>query len=550
MKLPARWCRARLGGICQAVLKVEPLKAGLREFQYLDISSIDNSTNRVVYPKTCAAQDAPSRARQIVRSGDILFCTVRTYLRNIAIVADTFDGQIASTGFCVIRPHDELVSRFFFYLSLSESFLQPLNELQRGSSYPAVRDGDVFDQDVPLAPVMEQRAIVAKIEALFSELDKGVEQLQAVRQQLKRYRQSVLKAAFEGKLTAKWREEQQAAGKLPSADDLLAQIKAEREARCQQQLADWQQAVKDCEAAGQKGKKPRQPAKPKKLATFSPEAMAALPGAPAQWAWSQVDAFAFVTKLAGFEYTKYVKYDATGDLPVLKAENAGRSGFRLTDFSHVRSETVQHLTRSWLHGGEVLMVFVGAGVGNVALVPEDRSYFLGPNICMIRCELPNVLPTYLEHYLRSPGGHDLALGYAKAVAQPSLSMGTIRLIPVVIPSVDEQQRIVNELESRFSVLDEMDKAVEAGLAQAEALRQSILKKAFEGRLLNGSELASVQVDPAYEPAEKLLERVRAQRASTGTGQASTCKGRKAKPAERPQVVLTLAQGERNGRLGP
>ena len=79
------------------------------------------------------------------------------------------------------------------------------------------------------------------------------------------------------------------------------------------------------------------------------------------------------------------------------------------------------------------MVFVGAGTGNVARVPDDQAYFLGPNIAMIRVEQSYVSGAYLEMFLRSPVGHALTFGFIKAVAQPSLSMGTIRMIPVALP---------------------------------------------------------------------------------------------------------------------
>ena len=86
--------------------------------------------------------------------------------------------------------------------------------------------------------------------------------------------------------------------------------------------------------------------------------------------------FAFVTKLAGFEYTKYVRYADDGDLLVIKAENAGPNGYRVTDYSHVHASSVAKLTRSKLVGGELLMVFVGAGTGNVAIVPQEQRFFL------------------------------------------------------------------------------------------------------------------------------------------------------------------------------
>jgi type I restriction enzyme S subunit len=182
--------------------------------------------------------------------------------------------------------------------------------------------------------------------------------------------------------------------------------------------------------------------------------------------------------LAGFEYTKFVKYSLEGDLAVIKAENAGRNGFKRTEFSKVKSSTVSNLTRSQLEGGELLMVFVGAGTGNVARVPNDQPYFLGPNIAMIRTLSRDVSTPYVELFLRSPLGNSLALGFAKAVAQPSLSMGTIRMIPVALPPLAEQHRIVAEAERRLSAIEDSEMTVAVNLQRSSRLRDAVLTRVF------------------------------------------------------------------------
>ena len=165
----------------------------------------------------------------------------------------------------------------------------------------------------------------------------------------------------------------------------------------------------------------------------------------------------------------------------IKAENASSDGFRRTDFSKVKSETVAHLTRSRLIPGDILIVFVGS-IGNVARVPDDQQYFLGPNIGMIRVESKHVLPAYLELFLRSPVGNRLINSFAKAVTQASLSMGSIRLIPFAMPPVEEQQLIVEALEERLREIDAMETTLDAELVRSTRLRQAVLKRAFEGRL--------------------------------------------------------------------
>jgi hypothetical protein len=152
-----------------------------------------------------------------VHTGDVLFATVRPYLRNIAAVPSNYDGEIASTGFSVLRPAKGIEPNFLFYNCIYAEFVDALSGAQYGVSYPAVKDEQVRAQYISLPPFKEQHRIVAKIEELFSELDKGIESLKTAREQLKIYRHSLLKHAFEGNLTAHWKAAAIEAGALGSS---------------------------------------------------------------------------------------------------------------------------------------------------------------------------------------------------------------------------------------------------------------------------------------------------------------------------------------------
>lgn len=143
------------------------------------------------------------------------------------------------------------------------------SEHLHGSTMKHINRGPFLAHPVKVPPYAEQQRIVDKIEELFSDLDNGIDSLKKARQQLKVYRQAVLKWAFEGKLTAQWREEQERQGKLESADTLLAQIKAEREQRYQKELEIWQAEVEAWHAIGKEGKKPRKPSSPKDVSPLS-----------------------------------------------------------------------------------------------------------------------------------------------------------------------------------------------------------------------------------------------------------------------------------------
>jgi len=198
--LPEGWVWTTIGEVTQSIGKIQPKETPEWQFTYLDISSIDNQAYRIAEPKTYYGSDAPSRAQQPVKAGDVLFSTVRTYLKNIALVPDIYDGQIASTGFSVLRSQSVILPKYLFYYSLTDDFLNALSKLQRGTSYPAVRDGDVRAQSIPLAPLPEQHRIVDVIETQFTRLDAAVAALHRVKANLARYKASVLKAACEGRL--------------------------------------------------------------------------------------------------------------------------------------------------------------------------------------------------------------------------------------------------------------------------------------------------------------------------------------------------------------
>jgi type I restriction enzyme, S subunit len=196
--LPQGWEWATIGEITETIDKVDPSIWPDKEFIYLDISSIDNTVYRVVEPKSYLGQEAPSRARQLVQGSDVLFSTVRTYLKNIALVPDAYDGQIASTGFSVLRGRAGISSRYLFHFCLTDEFLTAMAELQRGTSYPAVRDSDVREHLIPLPPLAEQHRIVAAIEQQLTRLDAGVASLRAAQARLRHYKAAVLKARLRG----------------------------------------------------------------------------------------------------------------------------------------------------------------------------------------------------------------------------------------------------------------------------------------------------------------------------------------------------------------
>jgi type I restriction enzyme S subunit len=150
-----------IGKICLPTEQKDPRLAPETSFEYIDISSIDREQKIIAATTTILGKDAPSRARKIVQSGDVLVSTVRPNLNAVAIVPPKLDRQIASTGFCVLRPNSKILdSRYLYYRTLTFEFIDYLTARMRGANYPAVTDGVVKDVSIPLPPLSEQRRIV------------------------------------------------------------------------------------------------------------------------------------------------------------------------------------------------------------------------------------------------------------------------------------------------------------------------------------------------------------------------------------------------------
>ena len=169
------------------------------EFVYVDISSVDNKTKRIVDPKRLLVTEAPSRARQRLRTGDVLVSMTRPNLNAVAMVPTELNGAIGSTGFHVLRAKDDVDPRWLFNAVQSRDFVQTMEDFVQGALYPAVRPKDIRGYKLHAPPLEEQRRILDEIEKQFSRLDEAVANLQRVKANLKRYKDSVYAEVFGNK---------------------------------------------------------------------------------------------------------------------------------------------------------------------------------------------------------------------------------------------------------------------------------------------------------------------------------------------------------------
>lgn len=175
MVLPTGWKRLPLQEICQSKPLVNPRKSPSKEFDYVDISSVSNATFSIGETKRLLGSEAPSRARKPIFAGDIIFSTTRPYLKSIAKVPENLDGQVCSTGFCVLRPSTRILSDWLFFSAISDELVGQVTPKMRGGNYPAVSDSDVLECEIPLPPIEEQRRLIARLKELMERVDEMAE---------------------------------------------------------------------------------------------------------------------------------------------------------------------------------------------------------------------------------------------------------------------------------------------------------------------------------------------------------------------------------------
>jgi len=195
--LPEGWHWVRLGDICQTETEIrDPRQMPDTPFKYVDIASVNNQTKVIESWRELLGRDAPSRARKVIRSEDVIVATTRPYLNAIAYVPAELDGEICSTGFCVLRAVGEVTPRFLFAFVQTRSFIDQVSGRMRGASYPAVSDKDVFAVSLPLPPLDEQRRIVARLEALQAGVEKAEAEIEAAVEKAERLWGGILASVF------------------------------------------------------------------------------------------------------------------------------------------------------------------------------------------------------------------------------------------------------------------------------------------------------------------------------------------------------------------
>ena len=448
-------------------------------------------------------------ADQIIKSGDIIFAMSsgsKHLVGKSARARFDFDGSYGA--FCaLLRAYEHVDKDFLYYVFQNNKFRRLISEVAKGSNINNLKREHILDFEIALPPRQEQSRIVAKIEELFSELDKGIENLKTARAQLKVYRQALLKHAFEGKLTAQWRAENQ--DKLETADALLKRIQQERAQRYQQQLTDWQTNVKQGSLVQRAGK----PKAPKPLPPLTAKELAELPELPEGWVYSYLSDLGDLGRGKSKHRPRNDPRLFGGIYPFVQTGEVKAANRIIRQYSQTLSDFGLQQSKLWPTG--TLCITIAANIAETAFLGFDGCF---PDSVVGFSAFEKIIaPEYVDFFIQAARTRIEA--YAPATAQKNINLETLENLVVPYCSTPEQKMILNILEERFSIIDQLELTIITSLQQSEALRQSILKKAFAGLL--------VPQDPHDEPASKLLARIKAERTTVAKSATVRQRGRKA-----------------------
>ena len=408
-----------------------------------------------------------------------------------------FKFKVKSSAMKILVPTSGLVNMDFVYYAMQ------VNQI-RSDTHKRYWISVYAKKKFLLPSLSEQRAIVAKIETLFSDLDKGIDDLKTAQAQLKVYRQAVLKKAFEGELTKQWREQQT---NLPAAEALLTQIREERRKHCEQQIEGWENVVTAWEENGKEGKKPGKPKGIKSVEEFREIELQKMSKIPSFWRWVKLGN-TFQVFVGSTPSRSKPEYWENGENNWVSSGEVKFSSIFHTK-EKITNEGLNNTSTSVHPVGTVMLAMIGEGKtrGQAGILEIEACH--NQNTAAIRVSQIGFLPKFLFHYLFLKYERNRGIGSGNN--QKALNQSRIMDFDYPLCSVQEQHQIVREIESRLSVCDSVEQTITESLEKAKALRQSILKKAFEGSLLSPAEIEQCKQAPDYEAASALLDKIKAEK---------------------------------------
>ena len=461
-------------------------------FTYIDVTAIDKENGLIIGPRVLAPSEAPSRARKIIQRGDVIYSCVRPYLLNIAVIEDDYDpAPIASTAFAILNGHGFVLPRYLWITLRSPFMVACVEENQRGQAYPAINDADFAVLPLPLPPLAEQHRIVAKVDELMALCDR-LEVARAEREatrdrlataslarlnapdpdpdtfrnhaafafenlvplttridQIKALRQTILNLAVRGKLVEQDPNDE-------PASELLQRIEEEK----------W-----DCTNHDRRRNDESDPS-----SSATPTVSIPL---PPNWTWARLKDLIVAGPQNGLSPRPSEREDAPRAL-TLTATTSGV--FDRSHFKRVEAE-IGPDSEFWLQPNDLLFQRGNTReyVGMAAIYDGPPGEFIFPDL-MMRVRLsPEINLNFIHLACISPSARSYfsqnATGAQKTM--PKINQIILRALPIPIPPLAEQHRIVATVEELMTLCDRLEGGLGAADTTRHRLFESLIQEALE-----------------------------------------------------------------------
>ena len=493
--LPRGWALGPLSNfVTPRGEKVSP--AGFPKLPFIGMDHVEAHTTRII--GSVPSRQMKSNASRFCKD-DVLYGRLRPYLNKVA--QPKFDG-LASAEFIVFEGNELIDPGFLRYRLHAQDFVNFASHLNEGDR-PRVSFEQIGNFEVLVPPLNEQRRVVERIEALFDEIDRGVKSLHDAKKGIELYRQSLLKSAFEGRLTADWRAKNP--DKLEDPEVLLTRIREERDVRYQQQLAEWKVASTDWSENNERDRKPKKPLKPKRPPPLSAKELSQSTPLPMAWRWIRVADIGLVGTGVTPLRSKHSYYDG-GDVGWITS-GALNDPLVKVPTRYVTTAALNDTNLRIYPSHTLLIALYGEGKTRGKCSELLTPAATNQAIAAIVQEATSANFRKFLKWFFTKNYEDIRSGSSGGV-QPNLNLGIIENTPIPLCSTLEAKEIVKRIEGKISQIQAAEEEIETCLHQSNALRQSILKQAFSGKL--------VPQNPDDEPAHALLARIRAGRSGYST----------------------------------
>lgn len=423
--IPAHWTEKPLKHL--AALNTDKLADKTEpdfELEYVDIGNV-NLVNGITSTETLRFDDAPSRARRLVRKGDTIVSTVRTYLKAIAFMADPPDNLVVSTGFAVLRPHSELDGRYLYRLVQSEPLVQRVVAHSVGVSYPGINPAELGRFRFPVPPLDEQRAIAAFLDRETARIDALIAKKERLIELLQEKRTALISHAVT------------------------------------------------------KGLDPTRPIKPSGVSW--------IPNLPTHWSIRPLKFFSNLKPRSFIDgdwiETPYVTFEG---IRLIQCGNIGTGVYEEQGFRCISEETFRELRCTAVHPGDVLICRMRSSpqilAGRACQAPSlGEKMVTAVDNCILKCA-HNVDARFLVYQLSSRAYLEYIEATARGGTRDRISRSMLGAIRLVCPPLDEQRCIADYLDQHCSRINALASQMNHAIDRLREYRSALISAAVTGKI--------------------------------------------------------------------